>query len=110
MTELVEGAHDYSEAYHDKNTTRMERAAIIKDLLSSSRTSAKGIVFAAEDEDGNENELYKSLMERGQKVKQVKILSHHKGQVLPEDNLLYKQRALYLIVYNLSILLLLLMN
>ena len=90
MTQLVEGDHDYSEAYHDENTTRMERAAIIKDLLSSSRTSAKGIVFSKFNEDGRENELYKSLMERGQKVKQVKILSEQKGQVLPEDNLLYQ--------------------
>ena len=89
MTELVDGDHDYSETFLSEDTTRMERAAIIKDLLSSSRTDAKGIVFAEEDADGNEKELYKSLMERGAKQRQLKILDAQKGQVLPEDNLIY---------------------
>ena len=89
MTELVEGDHDYSETFLSEDTTRMEKAAIIKDILSSSRTDARGTVFSEFDEDGNENELYKSLMERGKKQRQIKILTEQKGKRLPEDNLLY---------------------
>ena len=88
MTELVEGTHDYSETFLSEDATRFEKAAIIKDILSTSRTEAKGIVFPDDDE----NKFTKSLAERGKEQRRLKILSEQKGKTIPEDNLLYKQQ------------------
>ena len=89
MTDLVEGDGDYSEVFLSEDSTRFEKAAIIKKLLSDSRNTAKGTLFSEFTEDGEENELYKSLMERGKKNRQLKILTEQKGKTLPDDNLIY---------------------
>ena len=86
MTELVEGTHDYSETFLSEDATRFEKAAIIKDILSTSRAEAKGIVFPDDDE----NKFTKSLAERGKEQRRLKILSEQKGKTIPEDNLLYQ--------------------